>query len=297
MITLLALDGGQSGMRTMLRYNTNSRGGPSFAGIRSDQPLLLQVRDIILTALDGVRAETVAVGLSGLGDGDTARELKMLLGDAVGTVLLAHDATTSYLGALGAREGAVVASGTGAVTLAVGPTHVCRVDGWGHLLGDDGSGFWIGREALAAVLRQHDHRGEPTALTNVALKEFGDLSDLYLQIQADPNRVARVASWARTVSDLAPFDRVCSRISRDAGRQLASSVSTGLQRVNAQAVASAVGNVFLNTMVAASFKEHLKEWNTDITVVPALGNGLDGAALLSQVRPGSALDELVDRAA
>lgn len=294
--SVLALDGGQSGMRTLLRDVDGTRPGPEFAGIRSDQPLLPQLRDIILATLEGERADTVALGVSGLGDGDTAAHLRDLLGDAVGTVLLAHDSTTSYLGALGPREGAVVASGTGAVTLAVGPDSVRRVDGWGHLLGDAGSGFWIGREALSAVLRAHDHRGEPTALTALAVSEFGDLSQLYLQVQADPGRVARIASWARRVSELAPKDSVCARISSAAGEQLAMSAATGLTSVRAEPVASTVGNVFLNPLVASSFADHLSQRLPGVQIVAAAGSGLDGAATLAVLAPGSALDALVDRA-
>ncbi|MDT3318074.1 hypothetical protein Q9S71_14695 [Microbacterium sp. KSW4-11] len=45
------------------------------------------------------------------------------------------------------------------MTLAVGDRDTARVDGWGWTMGDAGSGFWIGREALTAVMRAHDHRG------------------------------------------------------------------------------------------------------------------------------------------
>ena len=295
-ISLLALDGGQSGMRTLFQSLDGARPGPEFTGVRSDQPLLPQLSEIVLATLDGQRADVVALGVSGLGADDSARRMKDLLGDAAGTVLLAHDSTTSYLGALGAREGAVVASGTGSVTLAVGPHEVRRVDGWGHLLGDAGSGFWIGREALSAVLRALDGRGGPTGLTEHAEAEFGDLSQLYLQIQADPLRVARIASWARRVSDLAPSDAVCAEISRRAGQQLAESVATGLTSVAAEPVASTVGNVFRNELVSSSFADRLTELVPEVTVLPAVGSGLDGAATLVQVTPGSALDALVDRA-
>ncbi|MGO1383492.1 MAG: N-acetylglucosamine kinase [Arachnia sp.] len=293
---LLALDGGQSGVRTLFLCPGGPRPGPGFSGILSDRPLLAQVRDIIEAALEGTSIGTVAVGLSGLGETDSAASLKDLLGGSVGRVLLAHDSTTSYLGALGPREGAVMAAGTGAVALAVGPESVRRIDGWGHLLGDAGSGFWIGREALSAVLRAHDGRGEPTALREPAREEFGNLSQLYLQLQADPARVSRIASWARWVSELAATDPVSRRISMAAGHELAESVAAGLRSVDAEPVASTVGNVFLNPMVASAFREHLVELVPEAAVVFAAGSGLDGAAQLHDVVPGSALDALVDRA-
>lgn len=293
---VLALDGGQSGIRTLLCDASGNRPGPEFTGIRSDQPLLPQVGAIVLSALAGTRVDTVALGLSGLGPADSAEDLQQMLGEAVGSVLLAHDATTSHLGALGNRQGAVVASGTGSVTLAVGPHSVRRVDGWGHLLGDAGSGFWIGSRALSAVLRAHDGRGEPTALAGYAEDEFGALDQLYLQLQADPGRVARIASWARRVSELAPSDAVSRAISRSAGQELARSAVAGILAVDAEPVVSSVGNVFLNPLVASSFAEELDALLPGVSVVPAAGSGLDGAARLVDVDPGSAIDALVDRA-
>ena len=43
-----------------------------------------------------------------------------------------------------------------------------RAGGWGYVLGDEGSGYWIGRAALRAVLREADRRGPATLLTGAA---------------------------------------------------------------------------------------------------------------------------------
>lgn len=70
--------------------------------------------------------------------------------------------------ALAALEGAVgvaVIAGTGAIALgrdAGGRT--ARASGWGHLIGDEGSGYDIGRACLRAVARAADGRGPQTAL-------------------------------------------------------------------------------------------------------------------------------------
>ena len=55
-----------------------------------------------------------------------------------------------------------------------------RAGGWGHIIGDEGSGYWIGREALAAVMRAADGRGPATKLTEDVLAHFGidDMSRL-----------------------------------------------------------------------------------------------------------------------
>lgn len=294
--TQLSLDGGQSGIRTLLTEDGSSRPGPEFSGILSHRPLLEQLAEFVLSSLGGRRVDVVAAGVSGLGPGDSAAALAELLGDAAGGVLVAHDATTSYLGALGNAQGAVVASGTGAVTLAVGPERVLRVDGWGHLLGDLGSGFWIGREALMAVLAAFDGRGPGTALTAVAEAEFGDLSRLYLEIQGDTGRVKRVAGWARTVAELSPTDDVCRTISLRAGRHLAESTASGLRTVGAESRVSRLGNVFRNPIIEASFREVLADLVPGVEVLEPAASGLDGAAQLPDVPVDSPLGALIDRA-
>src|SRR6185295_19261309 len=52
-----------------------------------------------------------------------------------------------------------------------------RAGGWGHMIGDEGSGYWIGREALAAVMRAADGRGPLTGLTYDVLEHFS-ISDI-----------------------------------------------------------------------------------------------------------------------
>lgn len=294
--TQLSLDGGQSGIRTLLTEDGRSRPGPEFNGILSHRPLLEQLAEFVVSSLDGSRVDVVAAGVSGLGPGDSAAGLSRLLGGSAGRVLLAHDSTTSYLGALGTAQGAVVASGTGAVTLAVGPERVLRVDGWGHLLGDFGSGFWVGREALMAVLAEFDGRGPGTALTAVAEAEFGDLARLYLEIQADTGRVKRVAGWARTVAELSPTDEVCRTISQRAGRHLAESVTSGLRTVGAEPRASRLGNVFRNRVIEDSFRDALAELVPGVELLEPAGSGLDGAAQLPDVPVDSPLGALIDRA-
>lgn len=294
MIDVLALDVGQTGVRSLLTVAGSTRPGPELPGIVATQPLLPQIAAHIATLADGESFAAVAVGASGLGKGDSARALAGLLPGQVRSVHVAHDSVTSYLGALGDVSGAVVAAGTGAVTLAAGPGGVRRVDGWGHLLGDEGAGFWIGREALSAVLRAWDGRGPATSLTGVAQQEFEELDGLYLTIQAAPDRVSHVAAWGRRVAEHAATDPVCADISRRAGARLAESVAAGLRAVDADAVASRVGNVFRNPLIADSFTAEMRRLVPGIDLREPVGDGLAGAALLPDLGAASMLATVVD---
>jgi N-acetylglucosamine kinase-like BadF-type ATPase len=99
-----------------------------------------------------------------------------------------------------------VISGTGSI--AWGKTRdgrIARAGGWGHLIGDEGSGYAIGRDALNAVFRHVDGRGEKTVLTQKALAHFGAAStdELLSKIYYDH---ADLASFAPKV-----FEAVAER--------------------------------------------------------------------------------------
>lgn len=73
--------------------------------------------------------------------------------------------------------GAVLIAGTGTIAAWIADGEVRhRIDGHGWLVGDDGSGFWLGRQAVRAVLAELDGRGEPTLLRHAVLGTVcGDL--------------------------------------------------------------------------------------------------------------------------
>src|SRR5699024_11813290 len=114
----------------------------------------------------------VAIGLTGLPDLiDDPGELVRLLREKVlaDEVLMAADALTTHTGALGGRAGVVVAAGTGSVALGTDLRETWRrTDGWGYLLGDRGSGAWIGGQGLQHALRALDglSDGSPELLAN-----------------------------------------------------------------------------------------------------------------------------------
>lgn len=293
---LLAIDAGQSGirLRQVDEAGASEWSGP---GIRTDLQLLPQLAGVIEQALAArPTAAVVAIGVSGLTDDETDAH-RLLDGAAalgVRRVHLAHDSTTAYLAALGDEPGAVVASGTGVVTLAVGAIDVARVDGWGYLVGDAGSGFWLGRAAFDAVMRAHDGRGARTALTDVIVAEFPDLEAAYIQLQADAGRVRRIAAFARPVADAAEAgDSVAVDIVTIAARELAASVIAGLRRVDeldspAPRVRG-VGGVFSGIVLRREFTTNVLARLPGADVQFGHARPIDGAAALADVSSTSAL--------
>lgn len=294
---LVAVDAGQTGIR--LRFTTIG-GAPADAveverpGVHTHASLTPQWADAVLAAAGEAGRPlppTVAVGSSGVVEPDAAGLAALLAPHGVRRVLIAHDSVTSYLGALGDEQGAVVAAGTGTICMAVGEQDVARVDGWGHLIGDAGSAFWIGRTGMEAALRGHDGRRQMTALTDALARDFPDLEGAYMELQADPHRVARIAAFSRVVDELAASDRVAAMILDKAAAHLSESVQTALRRVHITRTpkVAALGGVFRSQHVLWRFTDHLTlQWPSFALTEPR-GTGLDGAALLAELPDGHAL--------
>ncbi|MDT3330431.1 BadF/BadG/BcrA/BcrD ATPase family protein [Microbacterium sp. KSW-18] len=297
---VLAIDAGQSDIKVRVDDGTR-REDLTFRGIHTGIPLLPQLADVVRETLarTGTDLDVVTAGISGLTDRDADADalLALVHSDGVQATMLAHDSTTSFLGALGDRHGAVVAAGTGVVTLAVGETETARVDGWGWIMGDAGSGYWIGRAALDAVMRAYDGRGPATVLTEAALSRWPDLTQAYMALQADHDRVRVVASLAREVAAAADAgDAVARDISRRAAHELASSARTAVRRVRTDEPAfdvCAIGGVFASRTLHDAFESELGE---DLRLVSPRGVGIDGALALAEITPAHPLGAAVHRA-
>jgi len=290
---VLAIDAGQTGIKTRVQGDGPTR-EDVFPGIRTHAPLLPQLAQVARAVLERTHApvSTVTAGVSGLtsAEADAGALRSLLAGTGVTRTVLSHDSTTAFLGALGDARGAVVAAGTGVVTLAVGASTMARVDGWGYLIGDAGSGYWIGREALDAVMRDYDGRGPATTLRSAAEERWPVLSEAYIDLQSRDDRVAVIASLAAVVAAHAGAgDPAAEAITARAAGELARSVTTALRRADladdrALAVCT-VGGVFRSAALRAAFAADIAASGLDIDLVAPAGQGLDGAVALATLAP------------
>ncbi len=80
-----------------------------------------------------------------------------------------------------------------------------RTGGWGHLLGDEGSGYWLGVESIRAALRDRDASGPPTALSAAACEFFGreTVEAVASLVYSKPLTKGEVAAFAIETAKLA----------------------------------------------------------------------------------------------
>ncbi|MBP1993146.1 N-acetylglucosamine kinase [Paenibacillus eucommiae] len=97
-------------------------------------------------------------------------------------VRVTNDAEIALMAGLGDNKGIIAIAGTGAIVYGITPAgHTYRAGGWGHILGDKGSGYEIGLQALQTVMFSYDGVRPPTALTELILDKYGLSSPLELR--------------------------------------------------------------------------------------------------------------------
>ena len=294
---VLAVDGGQSSTRVAVVRG--GRPGPVGVGPGAPAPSRPDGPQRIAEAIAqgchdlGVdpRGLPLAAGLTGLAE--AAQQSEAVAGALrahleVDRVRLAGDLVTAHLGALGGEPGAVVAAGTGAVALAVARHGAsARVDGWGFLVGDDGSGFAVGRAGLRAALWSLDGRGEATDLTARAEQRYGALEGLPARLHAERDPAGAVAAFARDVGGAATQgDAQAAAILRAAATELARSVTTAVQRAPSaeeHPVVVGTGGLFaIGPALTEPFTHEVAARLPGAEVREPVGAPLDGARLLAR---------------
>lgn len=120
--------------------------------------------------------------------------------------VLDNDAAAAQAGAFAGGSGILLSAGTGAIALGINDYQErFYADGWGALLGDEGSGYWMGVEALRAVCRDSDGRGPRTRLSLPVLQalKLANCDDLVQFIYSPQCTPDQIAALARVVLEMA----------------------------------------------------------------------------------------------
>jgi N-acetylglucosamine kinase-like BadF-type ATPase len=150
-------------------------------------------------------------------------------------VLVVNDALVALEAGAPSAPGVVLIAGTGSIAYGRNEhNQSARAGGWGYMLGDEGSGYWIGRAALRACLREADRRGPATQLTGLLLHYYGvaRAQDLIAQVYHGNLRPAAIAALAQCVQGaFSDGDGVAIGILRSAADQLESAALSVARRL------------------------------------------------------------------
>lgn len=219
-------------------------GNPNVAGMEGAAETL---RELICTCCDKAGRHVselgaIVLGLAGVGsdairarlaDALKATFRKNNLGDL--PVTIETDARIGLEGAFEGGYGVVLIAGTGSIVIGkVPPGTVSSVGGWGRVLGDEGSGYFLGVEALKAVARDMDGREDATYLRTQLAERHGWTSRSKI--------IAAVYQDKIDIPSLAPIvlhgashaDPVCERILRTAAHDIVAQLAVLARRMGPQ---------------------------------------------------------------
>lgn len=151
---------------------------------------------------------SACIGMAGVDRPEDAAIVRGILSRLVPRcpVVVVNDALIALEAGAPGAPGVVLIAGTGSIAYGRDDRgHAARAGGWGYVLGDEGSGYWLGRQALRAVLRASDGRGPETRLTERVLAHY-DVSrpqDLVREIYYGRFKPSTVAAIASLVEDVA----------------------------------------------------------------------------------------------
>lgn len=248
----------------------------------------------------------ICIGLSGI---DRFQERTVVEGAlkelGVKRYRLETDAAIALAGATAGEPGVVVIAGTGSLAYGVGPGgRKAKSGGWGYLLGDEGSGYYIGRAAISAALKAHDWRGPKTRLNELLLKHFAleRMEAMYqLAYHRGLTRVEVAAVTRVVVQAAAEGDMVSQLILDEAGNELAIAAAAVRAQLGLKGddpgIVVTVGGVFeKSARVREAFVERLSERCPGAKVIWPEFQPAVGAISLAMEMKGAAFRGFAEKA-
>jgi glucosamine kinase len=202
----LGIDGGGTKTRCVLGDEmtvlaTAMSGGSNIVRLGETQAreaLHTAIRQVCATAnISPAQISAVCIGAAGADRPEIVAKIRTILAElisetapetALPKIEVVGDMTIALEAACGAGPGVIAIAGTGSIAYGRDATgHTARAGGWGFAVSDEGSGHWIGRRAISAILSAHD-QGLETTLSAMVLQawKLNTLDELVQQANSTP---------------------------------------------------------------------------------------------------------------
>jgi N-acetylglucosamine kinase-like BadF-type ATPase len=232
------------------------------------------------------RVDQIYLGLAGAGRESDKKEILALFSnnDYAVRIAVESDAMIALAGAFSGSEGIILIAGTGAICFGKNKTGpVVRSGGWGYLLGDEGSGFFIGQQAIIAALKDLDGRGEKTRLREELERRY-QLAQIDLIIpkiykqeidRVEISRLAPLVFELAVDNDLAAAD-IIRRTGHEQGKMV-KAVAEKLELLNKKIHVALIGGIFHQREILENeIAKELYELSWDVEIIdpdfpPAVG--------------------------
>ncbi len=222
-----------------------------------------------------VKATDEALGRAGIGRNELDAAVLAIAGTDTEAVanhvhenrprawVVVNDVVGAWAAATGAQPGVGVISGTGSNVFGVGPDgRAWRTGGWGHVLGDEGSGYWLAVQSIKAALCDRERSGPETALSEAALHffEVQSIEALATLVYSKPLAKGEIAAFAVETARVAHagdpvalnlYERAASELGRQVTAVIEQTGLAGEFSVGLIGSAFKAGALFVKPLAAA----------------------------------------------
>lgn len=243
---VLAVDGGASKTVMTIRsadgrelFTATSTGSNYQAvGIEHVQHVFTGLLRSAAAHLPNLFIDVAIFALSGIDTDQDKKILEEIIEESIarspftfGQILIENDVEATLKG-LGKNDISLLISGTGAICYSLMNDKISRGGGWGHRIGDEGSGYWIGKHIAKAIFRAADGRNKPTVLTELVLAghHVNSTDELFNLIYSANYTNARLASFSSYLQQAVEMgDPVAQKIRQKAADELVLLATTTLK--------------------------------------------------------------------
>ncbi len=265
---IVGVDGGGTKTTAVVTDATGAVIGLGRGGAGNYQTIGLDnATDAIASAIVGAIQEAASTG--GIAPADLDNELIVVLGLAGADrprdkanlqkalmaklpakpryLVIENDARIALAGATGGKPGVVLIAGTGSIALGIDEQgQTIRCGGWGPILGDEGSGYAMGKAALIAVMRDYDGRGPSTTLKTRILAHLGITSpeELVHLVYQGPLQRPEIAKLTELVlEEAANGDEVSQAIVLQGAQELVELITAVVSRLGWQNMPALIAGI------------------------------------------------------
>jgi N-acetylglucosamine kinase-like BadF-type ATPase len=300
----LGIDGGGTKTRCVLGDETTviakaTTGGCSVIRLGEQQAreaLHSAIRQVCAAAkISPDRVSAICIGATGTARPEIAAKIRSIITELIPEIArtkieVVGDTVIALEAAFGAGPGVIAIAGTGSIVYgrdAAG--RIARAGGWGFAISDEGSGYWIGRRAISAILSARD-QGLETALTAMVLQawKLTTIDELVQQSNSTPQPdFPRLFPIVLRAADEADF--IARELLSDAGAKLAALAAIVVRRLarhdapeamlpEAMLPIAMTGSVFRQSLVVRQvFYNTLQTSFPSIDMRQDLANPVEGA--------------------
>lgn len=291
MSVFIGVDGG--GTKTQVLVISGNQGAtviapssnPNTVGWATAQQVVVQAIDDCLHAmnlrLDDVKG--ISLCMSGVDRADESTRLQTIFQTRFPKTLIEvkNDALAALTAGTKGESGIVLIAGTGSIAVGESDTgEIARAGGYGYLLGDEGSGFTIGRNGLIAAIQSFEGRAPKTILWERAAKVYDVThpNTLIPIVYRAERPINTIAMFAKEVISMADEDPVANQLVNTVISEYRQLIATVFQNLNGNMGRTVVlsGGLFTNTDVLV---HRLQAAEPTIHFIPLMYSAASGAVL------------------